>query len=740
MNSLQRWYYTAQALGWENLPRRVWQVAKGRLGISKARLPGGELSPAELRSHFIPGYLPDSATARWAERARRLGWDRAGLERVRAQIGALVDDARWRSAVLKPVAALARGEMVQFNHRVGQTGWPPDFNRDPLHGVAWPHPRHWSTYAQFHPELRDMKCVWEPSRFSWAFLLARAHVRDGASWPVAGGAPAPAEMFWAAFDAWDSQNPYGLTPQWACGQEATFRMFAWLLTACATLDHPAAAPARLARLTERVWYTGRHIEGNINYARSQKNNHAISEAIGLWTIGSLFPEIQRAAVWRTMGKRVLEQELRRQIFDDGSYVQHSLNYQRVMLDDVLWAMHLGRVCDDPIALDALDRVARALDWLLEMTEPTGGGVPNYGNNDGAWVLPLSTVDYTDFRPIGQALHRALRGAPAFEAGPWDELSAWLVDAGGPNIPRERATARDAQSGGPSVVRRECDRAFPAGGYYVLSGPSSWGMVRCHTYRARPGQADMLHFDLWHGATNVLRDAGSFFYYTDEPWHSHFFSTAAHNTVEVDGADQMIKGPRFLWLRWTKARLLRFDRSPDGRAAVFSGEHYGYTRLPGDVVHRRTILRLGDSYVIIDDLLGSGEHEVALRWRLCEARWAEQPDGWIAADVAGGPRMQLAGTAALRAELLRGQESPRPEGWESLYYADRQAVPVVRLSGRASLPLRLATCVAPLCGPVLANQPAISPAEPVVLTALPAELHEPLRTLRVPLLVKPEDSG
>lgn len=700
MNELQRLYYTAQAVGWENLPRRVWQVVKSRTGIDRRMLPGGELPPDRLRRHFVAGYQPADARRHWEARAARFFFTAQSKAVLADRLRDLIDDQTWSRRVSQPVQQLRAGRMLLFSRHEVEVGTPPRFNRDPIHGLDWPTPRHWTTYGQFVPGLRDLKCVWEASRFSWAFLLAREHVRRPES--------NAAELFWSCFDAWDAQNPYGLTPQWACGQEATFRLFAWLLAACAMLDHAATTDARLQRLTQRVWYTARHIEGNINYARSQRNNHAISEAVGLWTVGLLFGELARAAVWRSKGQRILEAELARQVFADGSYVQHSVNYQRVLLDDVLWGVRLGELNGEALSAEARSAVARALRWLLEMVEPASGLAPNYGANDGALVLPLTSCDYTDFRPTTQALHVLLHGTRCWAPGPWDELLLWLGGAqaaAAPLRPFERSAAWAAE----------------VGGYYTMRGPSTWAMTRCGAYRTRPGQADMLHLDLWRGPVNVLRDAGSYFYYCDEPWHSHFYSTAAHNTIEIDHADQMIKGPRFLWFRWTRARRLAFRSSADGRATWFSGEHYGYTRLPGRVVHRRSILRLDDAYVVIDDLLGSGEHDVALRWRLCEADWQTEAGGpaggadWQA--HVDGRRLALAlhGIQGLEAALLRGQVQPEPEGWESLYYAEKTPTPVVRLRGRVRLPHRFVSLIA--CGPPrvrLADDAGVEPQRELAL--------------------------
>lgn len=57
-------------------------------------------------------------------------------------------------------------------------------------------------------------------------------------------------------------------------------------------------------------------------------------------------------------------------------------------------------------------------------------------------------------------------------------------------------------------------------------------------RFRPGQADLLHFELWDGSRALLSDGGTGAYNPDASnawWHGHFTGTPAHNTVVFDEA-------------------------------------------------------------------------------------------------------------------------------------------------------------------------------------------------------------
>ncbi|MFO0264482.1 MAG: heparinase II/III family protein, partial [Planctomycetota bacterium] len=66
---------------------------------------------------------------------------------------------------------------------------------------------------------------------------------------------------------------------------------------------------------------------------------------------------------------------------------------------------------------------------------------------------------------------------------------------------------------------------------------------------------------WWRGHNLLRDAGSYLYYhRDAKLKNYFYSTAAHNTVSVDGTEQMTKGPNFLWFHWSEGTAELIDEA------------------------------------------------------------------------------------------------------------------------------------------------------------------------------------
>src|SRR5262249_44241182 len=147
---------------------------------------------------------------------------------------------------------------------------------------------------------------------------------------------------------------------------------------------------------------------------------------------------------------------------DGSYVQQSMNYHRVMLHDCLWAARLAELNGRPLSRPVLERIALAAEFLFQMMDQPSGHVPNYGPNDGALVLPLSSADYRDYRDTVQAANYLHTRKRILNAGPWDETLLWLFG--------------EEPLHSPIDARQPTSKRFDAGGYYTIRTPNSWAMI------------------------------------------------------------------------------------------------------------------------------------------------------------------------------------------------------------------------------------------------------------------------
>jgi asparagine synthase (glutamine-hydrolysing) len=630
------------------------------------RLPREEWNRRSLASHLLDGVpLEPAAYSRWREKqAGRFFFDELPHQDLLSRVS--------QPKALAEAEALLRGRWTYFGMLPVDAGLPPDWHRNPLTGESAPADVHWADISDF--AFGDIKLIWEASRFSPVYVLVRAYANTKDDrYP---------EAFWRLVEDWAERNPPQSGPNWKCGQEAAFRLMAWCFGLYGFADSSQTTPERISMLSKMIAVTAERIEANISYALSQNNNHGISEAVGLFTAGTLFSEFRRAQSWRKQGRELLERQAIRQIYEDGSYVQHSMNYHRVILHDYVWALRLAERNGEPFSSDLYARLRRSSEFLDEMTDPHTGEAPNYGNNDGTLVLPLSDCEYGDFRPTLQALHYLATQQRRFPAGNWDEMMVWLFGA-------ESLHA-------PMMTGRTPSSLSIGSGYYLLRGPESWCMIRCAEYHDRPAQADQLHLDLWWKGLNVVVDSGTYLYNAPPLFDGIFARTSAHNTVTVDGRDQMLKFSRFLWLNWAQRLEVQYEHAQDQE--FWHGAHSGYERQ--GVIHRRSVERRGDTWNIIDNIEGSGCHRASLRWLFPDFPSIDVAElglvklktqvGYIVVNTTCSAYAEFSLVRA--GETVVGTTHPEDitRGWVSHTYASKQPALSLGLDAEVELPIRFET--------------------------------------------------
>jgi hypothetical protein len=653
------WYQVALRSGWLRLatPAISWDSRPLATWL-RPGMPSDPESYAKFRQHTHPEFM-DSPGSQFTDELRRVV---GGSEQ----------------AILEEATAILQGNFRLFGGPARHLGFPP----------AWLPPGgppatnglpHWT---QVDPESigDDARLVWEPSRFGWVFPLARAYALNADDRWIDG--------FWTLFESWMEANPPNRGPNWVSAQEVALRLLALVYAASIFQPVLCRRPVRLARLVVALGIHADRIPPSLMYARAQGNNHLLSEAVGLLAVGVLFPELRDAGRWRRTGLQLFESGLESQCFQDGGYIQHSLNYHRLALQLGLWADCLAGTAGLSLSKAACRHLADMTQWGLAMADPETGEGPNLGPDDGTNLLTLAATEHADLRPTLQAAGRRFLGKALFRPGVWDEAALWLGDDAGKDMPF------DPQS--------PVGRDFPHSGIYRMTGDDSRGYLRCATFGSRPGHADQLHFDLWWRGINLACDPGSYRYRAPAPWDNSLALASVHNAPLVDGRQPMRRAGRFLWLDWDQARFLGRKSSPSGRIEILTGERTGYERL--GVRQRRSVARCGHWYLIVDDLLPVDEedakvHAVQICWTLPEASWSMAPAGLELRLAAGTVALRVedpsgAGSLYRAGALLAGEASDLPVqpiwGWKAPTYDFKLPCLAYVWHSQIGLPARIST--------------------------------------------------
>jgi len=509
---------------------------------------------------------------------------------------------------------LLNGEIQYFAHEFVKTGFPPNWHKIPpmLPGMLKPpssaagtppqaeRNKHWSQISE--GATADIKFIWEPSRFAFVYTLVRAYAASqDEKYP---------EAFWTLIEDWAEHNPPNAGPNWMDGQEIAIRLMAWTFGYHAFLNSPSSTPERIAKFKLYVAAQAERIYRNRSFAIFTRGNHAITEAFALWMVGLLFPELKNAEKNLSFGKFSLEREARAQLFPDGTYSMYSLNYHRFVLHIYLYALQLAKLNNISFSDDVQKLVTKSIETLSQLIDPQTGQMPVYGSNDGALVLHLNNCDFTDYRPLLQLGWYITKGKRLFEPGEWDEDVFWICG--------ESFTARSTKDAKKDLNLRALSvlggESFPEGGVYILRSTNSHALIRCTDFTARPSHADQLHVDLWIRGQNIACDAGTYLYSGEGVWWNGLARTSAHNTVTVDGKDQMSMLSRFTWTNWSMGKVLQHKEN------LWQGEHDGYK----PVSHKRTVMALeGDRWLVIDHLAANESHHYALQWLLEDGEYGLQ---------------------------------------------------------------------------------------------------------------------
>lgn len=390
----------------------------------------------------------------------------------------------------------------------------------------------------------------------WRYNL---HYFDYLHWPSLDAATKA-----SLIDSWIHDVPVGAEDAWE-PYPISLRIVNWLKYFQALPEPPPQS--WMDSLSQQV----AALDGDIEYHLLA--NHLLKNGKALVFAGACCEG--EAGRYLARGLEIVLNEADEQVLPDGGHFERSPMYHCIVLEDYLDLVNL---------LDG--NPSLVLPAVLEKLTATARRATNYlagilGGNDD---IPL----------FNDAAHGITR--------PARDVLAYAEQVLGP---LEQPTAGEP--------RRIC---FPDTGVYGYRDGGDSLIIDAGPVGPdyQPGHAhcDTLSYELYVGGRPIIVDSGTFDYEPGEFRH-YLRSTAAHNTVRIDGEEQSEIWGAFRVARRARPRDVSFSEWRDGRLD-FSGEHDGYRRLRGRPVHRRTvgIETIAESttrWTIRDSISGSGSHRV-----------------------------------------------------------------------------------------------------------------------------------
>ena len=545
----------------------------------------------------------DSLAHRLRQREGRCALDPAAARDVRDAVL-----SRWPSAAEDAAARAGRildgrydllgyrsltFALAPSNHRTGVSS--VDWHLDPVHRRRAPQ-MCWADVPYLDSSVGDHKIIWELNRHQHWLQLGRA------SWLT--GQSRYAVAIIEQLGQWLAANPPLVGMNWASMLEIGLRAISWTWAIQFLLADVARGPEGSApQEQDTPWLVDMlvaidrqltHVEQHLSYYFSP-NTHLTGEALALYVVGHALPELAASDRWRATGRRILLQEIDRQILVDGGHAERSTHYQRYTLDFYLLALLTAQRGGD---VEAVSRFADAASRLAEFTRTMAddrGRLPLIGDDDGGMLWPIMGRECHDVR---DSLAVAAVVLERSDLAPWGvpEEAFWVAS----RMTIERAPAIDHAQPDPSAWP---SRTLPDTGYVVshdAAGGHSVFDVGGHGYmNGGHAHADALSLTISLAHRPLLVDPGTSTYTMDTRLRDRMRGTANHNTVTVDGRPQSTPAGPFRWGTTANGRLhaSRHNAGFDWAEA----SHDGYS----PIEHRRSIVRADSAgWLVVDEIVAA----------------------------------------------------------------------------------------------------------------------------------------
>jgi hypothetical protein len=405
-------------------------------------------------------------------------------------------------------------------------------------------------------------------------------------------------------------------------------------------------------------------------------------AVGNWRISQLdalvftalrFPFLPGASDLLRIGVDGMRNALATQFLPDGVHVERTPGYHDWMAQVAVNYFDLARRFPEADAKVSAERAVRALDY--------GAHAELFGVND-------SMAPHRDPASLSRLATRANALATMKLTGRYPDepaLDQVFPDAG-------QVFARTSWKPGAQLL------AFDA---------STWGGGHCHLSR--------LSFVLRGGGRMLVADPCILTYEMSDPTGPYGKSTAAHSTLNVDGANQSGADPRLLHTAFTREAALIHARYQGGywpglfRWGFNNGKGAG---IAGD--HDRVVFWVRNEYlIVIDSLATEPDHSIRNCFQMGPMeKWTHDPKAlrWQSANAGANVLLQLVvPPAGTEMQVFEGSREPL-RGWVGHHGDDCVPAPLVefRYPAPNARPVQSVALIAPFTG---ADAPAIRVSAP-----------------------------
>lgn len=450
-----------------------------------------------------------------------------------------------------------------------------------------------------------------------------------------------AEKWVSLISSWISQVPDGFIDSQVTGRRLQQWLTSYPIFVC-KWQPPSLTPeffeSFLRSVNSQTHYLCAHL--------TPEGNHRTLELYAIFLVAVTFPELRAANWFQEFSTQKLVENMRQDLLTDGVHRELSTDYHHTVLKNYLRFRSLAELNQVVLPKECDALLKKAIEFSCYIHKPDGF-IPAINDGDCNTYLPL--------------LEKAQHYFP-------DEHLRYVVSKGEEGkSPTQRS--RGFADSGYFVLRSDWSAKPYDEAHYLFfdCGPLGFGSH---------GHYDALNFELAAYGHSLVVDPGRYTYSENSAdginWRHYFKGTAAHNTVVVDGLDQI---------------PYRCERpvSPEPKATLKQFvSTAGFDLLQGQVVshqysaiHERTIFFLLPEYwIIVDRLIADEKHNYDLYFHLASrAQGLTNLETGDHCNIIKSPNLLIAqaNTNDVTASIEQGYVSPE--------YGIKHEAPVVKFSKR-----------------------------------------------------------
>lgn len=375
-----------------------------------------------------------------------------------------------------------------------------------------------------------------------------------------------------------------------------------------------------------------------------EGNHRTIELYAIFLVAVLFPELQNMAELLCFAKVEILKNMQDDLLSDGVQRELSPDYHHTVLKNYLKIREIALLNQIPLPIECDRLIKKALAFSLYAHKPDG------------FLPAISDGDSNSYRSL---LEKAYRYYP-------DENLRYVFSQGKEGIaPPHRS--KGFRESGYYILRSDWNAQPYKEAFYLFFDCAPLG-------DGSHGHYDLLNFEMAAYGHTLIVDPGRYTYSEKSDdginWRRIFKGTAYHNTITVDGKDQMpyrkgaplVPGPKPVLKSFETA--VGFDYIA---GAVISNEY--------PVIHERHLFFLHAEYwIVIDRLKAEGSHDYSLRFHLhprAQHQTKIQEDTRMTCVTSPNFILAQPFMEGIRSSLERGHISPE--------YGVKQEAPVITFS-------------------------------------------------------------